>query len=137
VRVAPVARHGDQPAQGVATPPPERLRDPADVDTRADIYAVGALAYLMLTGKRLFEAPDDLALTTRILNEEPARVSSVAPQAVPAELDILVTACLEKKREDRPQRVVDLVEAFEALASELPWTQREAAEWWARIPATG
>jgi len=116
---------------------PERLRDPADVDARADIYAVGALAYLMLTGKRLFEAPDDLALTTRILNEEPARVSSVAPQAVPAELDILVTACLEKKREDRPQRVVDLVEAFEALASELPWTQREAAEWWARIPAAG
>jgi hypothetical protein len=61
----------------------------------------------------------------------------VAPQAIPAELDILVAACLEKKREDRPQRVGDLVEAFEALASENPWTQREASEWWARVtPST-
>ncbi|HET9734706.1 MAG TPA: serine/threonine-protein kinase [Burkholderiales bacterium] len=116
---------------------PERLRNPADVDARADIYAVGAVAFLLLTGRKLYEAADDLALTTRILNEEPPRASAVAPQAIPAELDILVAACLEKKREDRPQRAADLVEAFEALASELPWTQREATEWWARIPATG
>jgi serine/threonine-protein kinase len=114
---------------------PERLRNPADVDARADIYAVGAVAFLLLTGRKLFEAADDLALTTQILNEEPPRASQVAPQPIPAELDILVAACLEKKREDRPQRAADLVEAFEALASELPWTQREAAEWWARIPA--
>jgi len=113
---------------------PERLRNPADVDARADIYAVGAVAYFLLTGKKLFEALDDLALTTRILNEEPRRVASVAPQAIPTELDILVAACLEKKREDRPQRVADLVEAFEALSSELRWTQREAEEWWAKVP---
>jgi len=115
---------------------PERLNNPADVDARADIYAVGAVAYFLLTGKKLFEAPDDLALTTRILNEEPQRVAAVAPQPIPAELDILVAACLEKKREDRPQRVADMAEAFGALASELPWTQREAAEWWAKIPAS-
>ena len=113
---------------------PERLRNPADVDARADIYAVGAVAYFMLTGKKLFEAPDDLTLTTRILNEEPLRVASVASQAIPVELDILVAACLEKKREDRPQRVADLVEAFEALSAELRWTQREAEEWWAAVP---
>ena len=114
---------------------PERLSNPADVDARTDIYAVGAVAFFLLTGKKLFEASDDLALTTRILNEEPRRVAEIAPQPVPAELDILVAACLEKKREDRPQRVADLVEAFVALAAEMPWTQREAAEWWARIPA--
>ena len=113
---------------------PERLRNPADADARADIYAVGAVAYFLLTGKKLFAAPDDLALTTRILNEEPPRVASVAPQAIPAELDILVAACLEKKREDRPQRVADLVQAFEALSSELRWTQREAQEWWEKVP---
>jgi serine/threonine-protein kinase len=113
---------------------PERLRNPADVDARADIYAVGAVAFLLLTGRKLFEAADDLALTTQILNEEPPRASQVARQPIPAELDILVAACLEKKREDRPQRAADLVETFEALAAEIPWTQREAAEWWAKIP---
>jgi len=113
---------------------PERLSNPADVDARTDIYAVGAVAYFLLTGKKLFEAGDDLALTTRILNEEPRRVAEVAPQPIPAELDILVAACLEKKREDRPQRIADLVEAFAALSSELRWTQREAEDWWAKVP---
>ncbi|HYN11979.1 MAG TPA: serine/threonine protein kinase, partial [Burkholderiales bacterium] len=113
---------------------PERLRNPADVDARADIYAVGALAYLMLTGRNMLEAADDLEMTSRILNEEPARVSAVAPQAVPLELDLVVTACVEKRREDRPQRIADLVEAFEALGADFPWTQREAQAWWNNLP---
>jgi eukaryotic-like serine/threonine-protein kinase len=112
---------------------PERLRNPADVDERADIYAVGALAFLMLTGRRLFESVDDLELTSKILNEEPPRAAAVAPQSVPMELDLIVTSCVEKKRELRPQRVVDLVEAFDALALEHRWTQREAQEWWNTI----
>ena len=113
---------------------PERLKNPADVDARADIYAVGALAFLMLTGKKLFESADDLELTTKILNEEPPRVSEAAPQPVPLELDLIVTACVEKKRELRPQRIADLVEALDALGAELRWTQREAQEWWNTVP---
>jgi len=113
---------------------PERLRDPADVDARADIYAVGAVAFFLLTGHRMFEAADDLALTTKVLNDEPPRVAAAAAQQVPLELDLLVQACLEKKREHRPQRVTDLVEAFEALAQEQRWTQREAESWWAAVP---
>ena len=109
---------------------PERLRNPADVDARADIYALGALAFLMLTGKKLFDSADDLELTTKILNDEPPRVAEAATQPVPLELDLIVTACVEKKRELRPQRVADLVEALDALAAEHRWTQREAQEWW-------
>ena len=109
---------------------PERLRNPADVDARSDIYAVGALAFLMLTGRKLFESTDDLELTSKILNEEPPRASEVAPQPMPAELDLIVTACVEKKRELRPQRVADLADALEALANDYRWTQRQAQEWW-------
>ncbi|TAK40789.1 MAG: serine/threonine protein kinase [Betaproteobacteria bacterium] len=113
---------------------PERLRNPADVDARADIYAVGAVAFLLLTGRRMFDAPDDLALTTKVLNDEPPRVAAAAAQPVPLELDLLVQSCLEKKREDRPQRVTDLVEAFEALTQEHRWTQREAEICWRAMP---
>jgi hypothetical protein len=111
---------------------PERLRNPADVDGRADIYALGAVAFLMLSGRRLFESSDDLELTSRILNEEPARVRDAAPQPVPLELDLIVAACVEKRPELRPQRIADLLEAFDALAQEHRWTQREAREWWDR-----
>jgi serine/threonine-protein kinase len=109
---------------------PERLRDPSDVDARADVYAVGAVAFLMLTGRRLFETTDDLALTSKILNEEPPRPSALAPQPVPVELDLLVSACLEKRREDRPQSVAGMMEALDELALEHRWTQREAQAWW-------
>jgi len=98
---------------------PERLRDPADVDARTDIYAVGAVAFYMLSGKKLFQTADDLELTSKVLNEEPPRVSQVAAQAVPVELDLLIQACLEKKREDRPQRAADLLEALDAIAADM------------------
>jgi len=97
---------------------PERLRNPSDVDARTDIYALGAVAFFMLSGKKVFETGDDLELTSRILNEVPPRVSQAAPQPIPVELDLLVQACLEKRREDRPQRIADLIEALDALAAE-------------------
>ncbi len=112
---------------------PERLRNPADVDARVDIYAVGAVAFLMLTGRKLFESTNDLELSSHILNDEPRQVSAVASQVIPVELDLLVFSCLEKRREDRPQRVGDLLEAFDALALEHPWTQRDAELWWSRL----
>jgi serine/threonine-protein kinase len=111
---------------------PERLRNPADVDARVDIYALGAVGFLMLTGRRLFDG-NDLELTSRILNDEPPRVRALAPH-VPLELDLLVMSCVEKRREDRPQRAADLVEALDALAAEHRWTQRDAELWWSALP---
>jgi hypothetical protein len=46
-------------------------------------------------------------------------VSQAAPQPIPVELDILVQACLEKRREDRPQKIADLIEALDSIALEL------------------
>ena len=96
---------------------PERLQNPADVDVRADIYAVGAVAFFMLSGKKLFDSGDDLELTSRILNDEPPRVSQVAAQPIPVELDLLVQACLEAAR-GPPQRITNLIATFDALAIE-------------------
>jgi hypothetical protein len=87
----------------------------------------------MLTGRKLFESTNDLELSSHILNDEPRQVSAVASQPIPVELDLLVFSCLEKRREDRPQRVGDLLEAFDALALEHPWTQRDAELWWSRL----
>jgi len=112
---------------------PERLRDPADVDARADIYAVGAVAFFMLSGRKIFAADDELALTSCVLNETPPRLADAAPQPVPPELDALVAACLQKQREDRPQRVTDLMEVLETLARAARWTQRDAQAAWVAL----
>ena len=112
---------------------PERLRDPADVDARADIYAVGAVAFFVLTGRRMFETLDDLALTSLVLNEVPPRASAVGAQPIPEALDMLIAASLEKRREDRPQTIGEFGDVLEALAVRFRWTQRDAqAAWQAR-----
>ena len=114
---------------------PERLRDPADVDARADIYAVGAVAFFMITGRKVFDADDELALTTKILNEPAPHASALARQSVPPALDALIAACLAKRREYRPQRVADLLEVLETLSRQLPWTQADARAAWAAAHA--
>ena len=112
---------------------PERLRNPADVDARADIYSVGALAFFMLTGRRLFESADDLELTSKVLNDEPVPPSRLVP-GLPTGLEQLILRCLAKHREDRPQRVGELAEAFDELGRTHRWSQAEALAWWSRIP---
>lgn len=115
---------------------PERLRDPADVDARADIYAVGAVAFFVLTGRRMFETDDDLALTSKVLNEVPPRLSQAAAQPIPEALELLVAACLEKNRDDRPQSIGEVSDVLEALAVRQRWTRRQAeAAWAAAQPA--
>lgn len=109
---------------------PERLRSPADVDARADIYAVGAIAFFVLSGRRMFEAEDELALTSKVLNEVPPRLAEVAAQPIPEALARLVAACLEKRREDRPQSIAELLEVLDALARTLRWTPRDAEAAW-------
>lgn len=110
---------------------PERLRDPADVDARADIYAVGAVAFYMLTGRKVFDAADELALTSKILNDPAPRTAALAHQSIPPVLDELIASCLEKRREDRPQRIGELQAVLETLARDLPWTQADAQAAWA------
>ncbi len=114
---------------------PERLRDPADVDARADVYAVGAVAFFLLSGRRMFETEDTLALTSRVLNEVPPRLSRIAAQAIPPELDVLVAACLEKDREARPPDILAVKEVLEGVADRARWSQRDAEAAWRALHA--
>jgi serine/threonine-protein kinase len=80
---------------------PERITDPSSTDPRSDLYAVGAVGFFLLTGRKPFESESDLQLTHRILHELVPRVSEYLP-AVPLELDELVARCLDKDPEKRP-----------------------------------
>lgn len=115
---------------------PERIRSPADVDGRADIYAVGAVAFHVLTGQKLFEAANDLDLTNQVLNAPPRRPAELVGDAVPAVLDELVMRCLAKDRGLRPATVGELVAVFDKVLEGHPWGPAQAAKWWAEhVPA--
>jgi serine/threonine protein kinase len=75
---------------------PERIRHPGDADVRADIYALGAVGYHLLTGRRLFETETEHDLIYQVLHVVPPLASESAPYPVPVELDALIGRCLEK-----------------------------------------
>ena len=109
---------------------PERIVNPADVDARSDVYALGAVGYFLLTGRPIFEGDNNLEISNQVLHTPAPRVAASVP-AVPEAFDALIAACLEKDRARRPQSAEAVIEALDRLSTRLSWTQSDAAAWWA------
>ena len=109
---------------------PERILNPADVDARSDIYAVGAVALLPADRQgdlRGRQQPRDQR-TRCCTRRRRARRRSVP--GIPEALDALIAACLEKDRARRPQTADAVIEALDRLSSRLAWTHADADAWW-------
>jgi eukaryotic-like serine/threonine-protein kinase len=97
---------------------PERITDPGSTDPRSDLYAVGAVGFFLLTGRKPFESESDLQLTHRILHEPVPRVSKYSP-AAPPDLVELVARCLDKDPEKRPASARALKDELSALLAQM------------------
>jgi serine/threonine-protein kinase len=109
--------------------PPEQTRGDAVIDARTDIYALGCVAYWLVTGKRVFEGRSTLEVLAHHLQTVPVAPSQRTELPVPPEMDALVLACLEKDPARRPQSADDLA----ARLREIPgasWTDADARAWW-------
>ena len=107
------------------------------VDGRADLYALGCVAYYLLTGLLVFEAASAVQLIAKHLQQAPIAPSQRAGRALPPALEQLVLACLAKRPDDRPRSAAELARALAAVEA-APWGEAEAAEWWrAHRPADG
>ncbi len=105
---------------------PEQAAADPHTDERADIYALGAMAYEMLTGQPPFGGPSPQAVLAAHLTQQPAVVSSVRP-AIPAVLSTLVMRCLEKRAADRFQKARDLLPHLDAYLTPSGGTAATAA----------
>ena len=95
---------------------PEQVAADPTMDHRADLYAVGALAYEMLTGRPPFVASSLQALLSAQITQSPEPVTALRPSVGP-DLAALVMRCLEKHPADRPQSAQALLNDLEAVAS--------------------
>src|SRR5688572_30826775 len=95
---------------------PEQTHGDADVDHRADLYALGVVAYEALAGAHPFGArtPDELVAAHR--SEIPRPIATHRPD-VPAALAVLVMKALEKAPADRPQSADHIVHTLDALGT--------------------
>ena len=98
--------------------PPERLKGVAP-DVRADIYAVGATLYYLLTGRAPFDDTDLMTLLTRIATDVPRSPRELEPR-VPRGLSKIVLRCLAKDRAARPPTYAALDDALRPFGSAAP-----------------
>jgi len=117
----PSSTHGPVTGVGVTlgTPgymAPEQAAGDSALDHRADIYAVGVLAYEVLTGRRPFQGDSIQKLLVAQVVETPVPLQEVCPAAPPL-LAGIVMRCLEKRPEDRFATAHELHAALEALPS--------------------
>jgi serine/threonine-protein kinase len=122
-------------AQGVAagTPgfmAPELALGRGEVDGRADLYAVGCVAYWLLTGHQVFKGETPVATLLAHVRDEPLPPSARTELRIPAALDNAILSCLAKDPAARPQTADDLVALLDAIDLP-PWTQPDARKWWA------
>ena len=100
------------------------------VDGRADLYALGCVAYWLLTGTMVFEGRTTLEVIMRHLHEEPVPPSQRSELPVPQELEALVLACLAKDPAARPADAAALRRGLAAVPLAEAWTDDHAAHWW-------
>lgn len=99
-RARPLTRTG-QMIGTVGFMAPEQIHGERDVDERADVFALGALVFEVLTGRPAFPGSSLIAIIAKVLREEPPPIGSIGPP-VPEALESLVASMLAKSRDARP-----------------------------------
>jgi serine/threonine-protein kinase len=93
---------------------PEQMQDAATVDMRADLYAVGAILYEMVSGDAPFPGDDLPELVRSSLLDRPPFLADIAPRC-PQRLADLVESLLAKSPERRPRDAGTVLEALSGI----------------------
>jgi eukaryotic-like serine/threonine-protein kinase len=112
---------------------PEAILTPAQLDARADIYALGALAYVLLTGAPPFAGRTLVELCGHHLHSVPERPSARG-LVVAGDLEQTVLDCLAKDPSARPQSAREVAERLRACRDAGRWGEAEAERWWSELP---
>ena len=110
---------------------PEAIREPDAVGPRSDLYALGAVGYLLLTGRDVFTGAGVVEVCGHHLHSAPVAPSKHQP-GIPEDLEALILRCLAKAPGDRPASAAALEAALAGCGSAGAWDYDRAAAWWSR-----
>jgi tRNA A-37 threonylcarbamoyl transferase component Bud32 len=109
---------------------PEAVEKPESVDSRSDLYSLGAVGYWLLTGKTLFDHDTVEELLASQVRESPPNPSLRLGRPLSPDLADLIMHCLAKQPEQRPPSAEALEQALAGCASAGAWTPQDAEQWW-------
>jgi len=101
---------------------PEQMRSARKVDPRADVWALGAILYKLLTGRAPFHAPTVPEIFALTLGKQ-VRPPSAIRKEIPSELDAVILRCLDKQLQNRFPTAAEL---GVALVPYGPWESNAA-----------
>ena len=108
---------------------PEIALSEDSIDRRADIYALGCVAYFLLTATTVFEEENPTRMALLHVQQAPDPPSTRVSTAIPPELERVVMQCLAKRPADRPPTMAAVAERLANCGAE-PWTSADAQTWW-------
>lgn len=129
----PTVEEIDHASGQVGTPSimaPEQIRFGAPVDERTDIYALGCVAYWLLTGFRVFEAETRNDMLVMHAHQRPVPPSRRARIEIPRRLEEIVMKCLDKNPNHRPGSASELARLLGDLRLPAAWTRANMEAWW-------
>jgi serine/threonine protein kinase len=103
-----------------------------DVDGRADLYALGCVAYWLLTGELVFDGDTPMKQMVQHVKDTPPHPSLLSEHQIPDRLEEIIMACLAKDQGNRPESAYALARQLEDCAFARPWTSERALGWWER-----
>jgi tRNA A-37 threonylcarbamoyl transferase component Bud32 len=109
---------------------PEALTHPEALDARADLYALGAVGYFLLSGEDAFGGVSNPEVISRQLSGSFRRLDEQPELHLPAAIIDLIHRCMAFEPEQRPRSAEALRDEIEQLLSRYPWTRDDAAFWW-------
>ena len=115
----PAERTLTQIGTSIGTPAymaPEQAAGDPQIDARADIYSLGAMAYELLSGQVVFADRTAQRMLAAHMGEAPAPITAFRAD-LPASLAELVMQCLAKDPKDRPQNAGDIARVLETITS--------------------
>ena len=110
--------------------PPEQALGNRPVDGRADLYALGCVAYWLVTGRPVFQGSSPIDTIVKHVSAVPDPPSRHSSMDVPPDFDALVLECLSKDPDQRPPTADVVASRLRSLSSGRGWNKARAVEWW-------
>jgi serine/threonine-protein kinase len=109
---------------------PELITDASVFGPQSDLYALGGVAYFLLTGSNVFEGASTVEICAMHLHDKPVPPSKRTNRKIPPDLEVIVMSCLAKKTMDRPQSAGEMSEMIAQCRGFGAWTRQMAQKWW-------